>query len=150
MTGSRRVHFDVGSRKKLWERKFGPDARMSLSNYANECLFEERLLVEPGSELRHKAGSITIWLMSVIAMRNLRVDVSGSNTICRPSVERSNAIASRIGLIISSAYGVASMPRDVLTNNGSLKCLRNLASPMLTEGCVTPMFAAALDTLPVL
>ena len=88
--------------------------------------------------------------MSAIAMRNARVDFSGSNTTCCPNVECSKAIASRTGFITARACGVGSMPREVRTKSGSLKMLRSFASAMLIEGWVMPIFAAARDTLPVL
>ena len=57
MAGSWSCHLDMGLGKKLRQRKYGPHARMPLSSYANEALFEKRLLIEPGSQLRHEADA---------------------------------------------------------------------------------------------
>src|SRR5579862_578713 len=47
----------------------------------------------------------------------------------------------------SEPRGVGSIPAEVLTNNGSSKCLRSLASAMLTVDWRIERFAAVVDTL---
>src|SRR5476649_1296294 len=49
-------------------------------------------------------------------------------------------------LLLEKKKSVGSMPRDVLTNNGSLKYSRKRPSAVLTRGWLTPSRSAALLT----